>query len=99
MKENNVDFVEQLKSKNDILKVVASYVQLAESGGKYWACCPFHDEKTPSFMIDPQKQTFKCFSCGISGDVVDFVQMIEKTDKKGAIELLSKRADVQVIEE
>ena len=76
-------FMQELKQKNDIAEVIGSYVALDKKGGNYWACCPFHHEKTPSFAVNESEQFYHCFGCGASGDVVKFVQEIESTDFMG----------------
>ncbi|MBK6799029.1 MAG: hypothetical protein IPG76_20150 [Acidobacteria bacterium] len=57
-------FSDELRNQADILRVVGDYVSLKKKGNNYWACCPFHQEKSPSFSINPAKQLFKCFGCG-----------------------------------
>ena len=78
-------FMQELKQKNNIVEVIGSYVALDRKGGNYWACCPFHHEKTPSFAVNEAEQFYHCFGCGVSGDVVMFVQEIESTDFMGAV--------------
>ena len=65
-------FVAQVRERSDILGVVASYVPLKRKGGRYWGCCPFHSEKTPSFSVVPDEGFFYCFGCHTTGDVIDF---------------------------
>jgi DNA primase len=60
------EFLEEVKAKNDIVDVVSKYVTLNRRGNNYWACCPFHNEKTPSFSVKQDGQFFKCFGCGES---------------------------------
>lgn len=72
--DSTIDQVRQL----DIVAVVARYVTLKSSGHKHQACCPFHDEKTPSFSVNPGKQIFKCFGCGAAGDGIGFVMQLQK---------------------
>ncbi|MBQ9715239.1 MAG: DNA primase [Clostridia bacterium] len=91
-----LNFIEELKTRNDIVDVVASYTNLNRKGNRHWACCPFHHEKTPSFSISPEMQMYKCFGCGDSGDVITFVQKIESTDFMGAVEILANRAGLQI---
>ena len=62
--------MQELKQKNNIVEVIGGYVPLERKGGNYWACCPFHQEKTPSFSVSPSKGIFKCFGCGKAGDDV-----------------------------
>lgn len=89
-------FMEELRARNDIVAVIGSYVNLNHRGNKYWACCPLHHEKTPSFCISPEFQRYKCFGCGESGDVITFICKIESVDFMGAVEILAKRAGLTV---
>ncbi len=90
------EFLRTLKQKNDIVEVLASYLPLDKKGGQYWACCPFHHEKTPSFAINEAEQFYHCFGCQASGDVIKFVQEIESTDFMGAVRILAARAKMEV---
>ncbi|MBR2303078.1 MAG: DNA primase [Clostridia bacterium] len=98
MDKNEVwlNFIEELKTRNDIVDVVALYTNLTRKGNRHWTCCPFHHEKTPSFSISPEMQMYKCFGCGDSGDVITFVQKFESTDFMGAVEILANRAGMQI---
>ena len=91
-------FMQELKQKNNIVEVIGSYIALDRKGGNYWACCPFHHEKTPSFAVNETEQFYHCFGCGVSGDVVRFVQEIESTDFPGAVRILAARAKIPVPE-
>lgn len=91
-------FLRALKQKNDIVEVIRSYVALDRKGGNYWACCPFHHEKTPSFSVSEGEQFYHCFGCQESGDVIKFVQEIESTDFMGAVRILAARAKMTVPE-
>lgn len=88
------DSVEEVRRANDVVDVIAGYLPLQKRGGAYWACCPFHDEKTPSFNAHPVRQTFKCFGCGEFGSVIDFVMKFEKLDFVETIEKLADRAAI-----
>ena len=92
------EFLRALKQKNDIIEVIGGYVALDRKGGNHWACCPFHHEKTPSFSVNEAEQFYHCFGCGVSGDVVKFVQEIESTDFIGAVRILAARAKMTVPE-
>ncbi len=94
----DAEFMRLLKQKNDIVEVLRGYVALDRKGGNYWACCPFHHEKTPSFAVNEGEQFYHCFGCGASGDVVRFVQEIESTDFIGAVRILAARAKMTVPE-
>ncbi len=89
-------FLRTLKQKNDIVEVIGSYVALDRKGGQYWACCPFHHEKTASFAVNEAEQFYHCFGCQVSGDVIRFVQEIESTDFMGAVRILAARAKMEV---
>ncbi|MBO5412164.1 MAG: DNA primase [Clostridia bacterium] len=92
------EFMSALKQKNDIIEVISGYVSLDRKGNTHWACCPFHHEKTPSFAVNEAEQFYHCFGCGVSGDVVRFVQEIESTDFMGAVRILAARAKMPVPE-
>jgi len=81
--------IENLKSIIDIVDVVGNYLQLKKQGSNYTALCPFHAEKTPSFVVSPAKQIYHCFGCGASGDAIKFVMEIEKLSYPEAIEKLA----------
>jgi len=84
------DFLEDLRNKNDIVDVASKYMTLNRRGLNYWACCPFHNEKTPSFSIKQDGQFFKCFGCGESGNVITLVMKMENVDFLSAVEILCK---------
>jgi DNA primase len=88
--------IEAVKNTMEILPVVESYVQLRKAGGTYKGLCPFHQERTPSFIVTPARGTFKCFGCGEGGDAISFVEKIENTDFVGAIETLAQRFGVEL---
>src|ERR1051325_18065 len=91
IKDSSVDAV---KSATDIVTVVEGYTRLRKSGSRYTGLCPFHDEKTPSFSVSPDRGTFKCFGCGEGGDAISFVEKMENVDFVGAIEWLADRFGV-----
>jgi DNA primase len=86
--------IDQIKEKLSIVDVVSSYVKLERSGIYYKAKCPFHNERTPSFMLSPARNTYHCFGCAKGGDIFSFVQEIEGLDFPGALRLLADRAGV-----
>ena len=90
------EFVATLKEKVNIVDVAASYVSLEKRGANYWACCPFHHEKTPSFSINEPDQFYHCFGCGESGDVIKFVKEMENVDFMDAVKLLAERAKLPI---
>ncbi|HYX88603.1 MAG TPA: DNA primase [Gaiellaceae bacterium] len=88
--------VEAVKAAVDILALVEGYTRLRKSGGRYVGLCPFHQERTPSFGVSPERGTFKCFGCGEGGDAIAFVEKRESVDFVGAIEFLADRFNVQL---
>jgi DNA primase len=91
--------IEQIAAANDIVEVIGSYFPLKRAGTNFKALCPFHQEKTPSFTVSPQRQTFHCFGCGVGGSVFRFVMDYEHLDFPSAVRKLAARAGVPVIEE
>ena len=83
---------------NDIVDYASSFMTVKKSGKNYMACCPFHNEKTPSFSIDRDKQLFHCFGCGASGNFVQLVMRLEGLDYKDAIRQLAERANITIPE-
>ena len=90
------DFLEELRSKNDIIDVASKYMTLNRRGANFWACCPFHNEKTPSFSIKQDGQFFKCFGCGESGNVITLVMKMENVDFMTAVEILCKNCGMSM---
>ena len=84
------DSIEALKARLDIVDVVGNYVELKKAGGNFKAPCPFHDEKSPSFVVSPQKQIYHCFGCGASGNAIGFVMEYEKLSYPEALEKLAE---------
>ena len=92
-------FLEELAERNDIVDVVGSYVPLTYKAGSYWACCPFHNEKTPSFHVQKDKQLYHCFGCGKGGGVISFIMEIENLSFPDAVVFLARRAGMQLPED
>lgn len=90
--------IEEIRRRADIVSVVEKYVDLRKRGGEFWACCPFHREKTPSFKVSPAYQGYHCFGCGAGGNVFQFVMSKENVDFVGAVHLLAQRFNVIVPE-
>lgn len=88
------DDVREIKSRLDIVDVVSEYVKLKRNGRTFWGCCPFHNEKTPSFSVSPERQTFHCFGCGKGGDIFTFIMEAEHLEFREALERLAERAGV-----
>ena len=86
--------VQQIKEKLSIEEVVSSYIKLERAGANLKAKCPFHNEKTPSFFISPDRGTYYCFGCGVKGDIFTFVEEFEGLDFRGALKLLANKAGV-----
>lgn len=91
-----MDQVDEVKSKIDIVEVISSYIPLKKAGRNLSGLCPFHSEKTPSFMVSPERQAFKCFGCSEGGDVFTFLEKIEGWDFRETLEELAKRAGVKL---
>lgn len=92
------ELVEEVRMKNDIVDVVSGYVRLQKKGANYWGCCPFHNEKTPSFSVHGGKQMYHCFGCGAGGNVFTFVMNYENYTFPEAIKMLADRAGVNLPE-
>ncbi|MCY4051749.1 MAG: DNA primase [Gammaproteobacteria bacterium] len=90
------EFIDELMQRTDIVDVIESMVPLQKKGREYMACCPFHDEKTPSFTVSPQKQFFYCFGCGESGSAIDFLMKYQNLGFVEAIEDLANRAGLEI---
>jgi DNA primase len=91
-----IDPVEQIKERLSIVDVVSSYISLTPAGKNHKANCPFHNEKTPSFHVSPDRGSYYCFGCGVKGDIFTFVQEFEGLDFRGALSVLSERAGVKL---
>lgn len=92
------DIVADIKARLNIEDVVAQYVQLKQSGRNLKGLCPFHQEKTPSFMVSPEKQIAYCFGCHKGGDVLNFIQEVEGVEFKDAVQILADKAGIDVSE-
>ncbi len=90
------EWLNELKSKNDIVNTISSYIPVIRKGRQYWARCPFHHEKTPSFAINEEGQYYHCFGCGESGDVITFVEKMESISTGDAIRRLAEKAGLEV---
>lgn len=94
----SADWLEKLKYSTNIVDIISSYVSLTRKGNSYWACCPFHHEKTPSFSVNSQGQFYHCFGCGESGDVIKFVQKMEGTDFIETVKILADKIGMKLPE-
>lgn len=93
------EIIEEVRSRNDIVDVISSYVNLKKKGNSYSACCPFHHEKTPSFHVSREKQMYHCFGCGVGGNVYTFLMEHENYSFPEAVEALAERAGVKLPEQ
>ena len=88
----DLDLVEKIKAKNDIVSTISKYVRLEKKGKNFWGCCPFHREKTPSFCINEFDQYYHCFGCGESGDVISFLKKYENLEYLDVLKILAENA-------
>ena len=88
------EIVEAIKDRSEIVDLIGTYVSLRRAGSNYNGLCPFHSEKTPSFTVFPDNQSFFCFGCEAGGDAFTFIMRMENLDYKGSIEFLAKRSGV-----
>lgn len=77
--------IEKVRESTDIVSLVGDYTSLTRRGSQYWGCCPFHNEKTPSFTVDSVKKFYHCFGCGVGGDAIKFVMEMESLSYPDAI--------------
>ena len=92
------DVIEEIRSRNDIVSVISEYVRLQKKGSSYFGLCPFHNEKSPSFSVSPDKQMYYCFGCGAGGTVFTFIQEYENYSFPEALKMLADRAGVTLPE-
>ena len=93
------EVIDQVRIQADIVDVIQSYIPLKKMGRDFKACCPFHNEKTPSFVVNQQRQWFHCFGCGKHGNVISFVMERENVDFPNAIHILARRYHIFIPEE
>lgn len=91
-----MDQLDEIRAKIDIVSLISEYFPLKRAGRNYKAVCPFHGEKTPSFMVSPERQIFKCFGCGQGGDIFTFLMNMEGMEFGEALRALAKRAGVKL---
>ncbi|MCH1983915.1 DNA primase [Ruminococcus sp. OA3] len=90
------DLIEEIRQRNDIVDVISGYVKLTRKGSSYFGLCPFHNEKSPSFSVSPDKQMYYCFGCGAGGNVYTFIMEYENFTFTEAVKFLAERAGVQL---
>ena len=90
------EILDEVRNSNDIVDVISQYISLKRSGRNYFGLCPFHNEKSPSFSVSPDKQIFHCFGCGVGGNVISFISKTEGIGFKEAIEVLAERANIKL---
>ena len=90
------EILNEIKESNDIVEIISQYVHLKRSGRNYFGLCPFHNEKSPSFSVSPDKQIFHCFGCGVGGNVITFISKIEGIGFKEAVENLAEKANISL---
>ena len=92
------EIIEEVRSRCDIVELISSYLpELSKRGATYKCCCPFHNEKTPSFTVNQERQIYHCFGCGANGDVFSFVQEYDKLDFLSAVQFLADRTGVKIV--
>ena len=92
------EIIEEVRMRNDIVDVISGYVKLQKKGSNYFGLCPFHNEKSPSFSVSPQKQMYYCFGCGAGGNVITFVMEHESYTFSEAVKMLADRAGIKLPE-
>ena len=90
------ELIEEVRQSNDVVDIISQYVHLTRKGRNYFGLCPFHNEKSPSFSVSPDRQIFHCFGCGVGGNVYTFLMKIEGITFKEALEQLTERANIQL---
>ena len=90
------EIIEEVRQSNDIVDIISQYVHLKRSGRNFFGLCPFHNEKSPSFSVSPDKQIFHCFGCGVGGNVFTFLMKIEGINFVEAVQMLAERANIQL---
>ena len=92
------EIIEEVRTKNDIVDVIGSYVKIQKKGSSYFGLCPFHNEKSPSFSVSGHKQIYYCFGCGAGGNVISFIMNYENYTFPEAVKFLAERAGVTLPE-
>ena len=90
------EILNEVRENNDIVEIISQYIHLKRSGRNYFGLCPFHNEKSPSFSVSPDKQIFHCFGCGVGGNVFSFISKIEGVGFKEAVEILAEKSNISL---
>ena len=90
------EIINEVRQANDIVDIISQYVHLKRSGRNFFGLCPFHNEKSPSFSVSPDKQIFHCFGCGVGGNAFTFISKIEGINFVEAVQTLAERANIQL---
>ena len=96
MAKYSEEIINEVRQNNDIVDIISQYVHLKRSGRNFFGLCPFHNEKSPSFSVSPDKQIFHCFGCGVGGNVYTFLSKIEGINFIEAVQILAERANIQL---
>ena len=91
------EIIEDIRQSNDIVNIISQYIHLTRKGRNYFGLCPFHNEKSPSFSVSPDRQIFHCFGCGVGGNVITFVSKIEGLNKNSTRICKIKKANTRNI--
>ena len=90
------EIIDEVRQTNDIVDIISQYVHLKRSGRNFFGLCPFHNEKSPSFSVSPDKHIFHCFGCGVGGNVFTFLTKIEGISFVEAVQMLAERSNIQL---
>ena len=96
MQRYSDEIIDEVRQTNDIVDIISQYVHLKRSGRNFFGLCPFHNEKSPSFSVSPDKQIFHCFGCGVGGNVFTFLTKIEGINFYEAVQILAERSNIQL---
>ena len=94
----NKETIDKIREAADVIEVIGDFVSLKKKGQNFMACCPFHNEKTPSFSVSPGKGIYKCFGCGKAGDAIQFIMDIEGIGYIDSLKYLAKKYGIEVEE-